>query len=223
MNLSRIRLRPDAAQTDTFWKRFTSDYSVHKLVWSWFADSPDRRRDFLYRQEGAEGKLCFFTLSERPPLDRDGLWLVESKPFQPKLSKGQKLAFTTRVNPTLQRGDGPAKGQRCDVVMDAKFRARDSNDPVAAAPGLVQDAVTKWLSARAERCGFSFGSDEVTVDGYHQLRFSKGHGQPDIRITVVDVGGLLTVIDPVRFLDMLRGGLGHAKGFGCGLMLIRRA
>jgi CRISPR system Cascade subunit CasE len=106
--------------------------------------------------------------------------------------------------------------------MDAKFRARDSSDPVAAAPGLVQDAVTKWFSARAERCGFSFGSDEVTVDGYHQLRFSKGHGQPDIRITVVDVGGLLTVIDPVRFLDMLRSGLGHAKGFGCGLMLIRR-
>jgi CRISPR system Cascade subunit CasE len=55
MNLSRIRLRPDAAQTDTFWKRFTSDYSIHKLVWSWFADSPDRRRDFLYRQERAEG------------------------------------------------------------------------------------------------------------------------------------------------------------------------
>jgi CRISPR system Cascade subunit CasE len=107
--------------------------------------------------------------------------------------------------------------------MDAKFRARGSGDPAAAAPGLVQDAVTEWFSARAERCGFSFGSDEVTVDGYHQLRFSKQRGQPDIQISVVDLSGILTVIDPARFLDMLRGGLGHAKGFGCGLMLIRRA
>lgn len=223
MNLSRIRLRPDAAQTDAFWKRFTCDYSIHKLVWSWFADSPDRRRDFLYRQEGSEGSLCFFTLSERPPVDRDGLWLVESKPFRPKLSEGQRLAFTTRVNPTLQRADGPAKGQRCDVVMDAKFRARSSGDPIEATPALVQDAVTKWLAARAERCGFSFGTDDVAVDGYHQLRFSRRRGQPDIRITVVDVSGLLTVIHPVRFLATLCGGLGHAKGFGCGLTLIRRA
>jgi CRISPR system Cascade subunit CasE len=39
----------------------------------------------------------------------------------------------------------------------------------------------------------------------------------------VDVSGLLTVIHPVHFLATLCGGLGHAKGFGCGLMLIRRA
>lgn len=223
MNLSRIRLRPDAAQSDTFWKRLTCGYSVHKLVWSWFTDSPDRRRDFLYRQEGSGRDLCFFTLSERPPVDPDGLWLIESKPFRPKLAEGQRLAFTTRVNPTLQHASGPAKGQRCDVVMDAKFRARSSADPVAETPILVQSTVTRWLTARADRCGFAIEPDEVTVDGYHQLRFSKMGGQPDIRITVADISGVLVVRDPALFQETLCHGLGRAKGFGCGLVLIRRA
>ena len=36
----------------------------HRLIWTLFADSPDRRRDFLWRDEGA-GR--FTILSHRPP------------------------------------------------------------------------------------------------------------------------------------------------------------
>jgi CRISPR system Cascade subunit CasE len=35
--------------------------------------------------------------------------------------------------------------------------------------------------------------------------------------------GVLTVEDPAQFLAAVLRGFGAAKGFGCGLMLIRRA
>jgi CRISPR system Cascade subunit CasE len=42
-------------------------------------------------------------------------------------------------------------------------------------------------------------------------------------IAVLEFAGVLTVRDPARFLAALAQGFGHAKAFGCGLMLIRRA
>ena len=42
------------------------------------------------------------------------------------------------------------------------------------------------------------------------------------RFLSVELTGELVVKDPVRFLDMIKKGIGPAKAFGCGLMLIRR-
>jgi CRISPR system Cascade subunit CasE len=39
----------------------------------------------------------------------------------------------------------------------------------------------------------------------------------------MDFRGILTVTDTEKFTDTLMQGLGKAKAFGCGLMLIRRS
>jgi CRISPR system Cascade subunit CasE len=44
-----------------------------------------------------------------------------------------------------------------------------------------------------------------------------------VRLSTLDFDGLLTVADPGRFGELLFSGLGPAKGFGCGLMLIKGA
>ncbi|RYD61629.1 MAG: type I-E CRISPR-associated protein Cas6/Cse3/CasE, partial [Verrucomicrobiaceae bacterium] len=44
-----------------------------------------------------------------------------------------------------------------------------------------------------------------------------------LRFTSVDLTGQLTVTDPTAFQAMLLQGLGHAKAFGCGLMVVRRS
>ena len=76
----------------------------HQLVWSLFADGPERRRDFLWREE-APGR--FMTLSSRPPVDvarACSIWIL--KPFAPVLAAGDRLGFTLRANPVVARADG---------------------------------------------------------------------------------------------------------------------
>ena len=50
-------------------------------------------------------------------------------------------------------------------------------------------------------------------------------GDPDHSrlIAAIDYEGLLEVRDPAVFTTALAQGIGKAKAFGCGLMLIRRA
>ena len=43
-----------------------------------------------------------------------------------------------------------------------------------------------------------------------------------LRFSTVDFSAELTVIDPGKFDKALLDGIGHAKAFGCGLLLLRR-
>jgi CRISPR system Cascade subunit CasE len=61
--------------------------------------------------------------------------------------------------------------------------------------------------------------DRLRVDGYSTWR---QHGGTGIALTTLDFEGVLEVVDPGSFLSSLLGGIGPAKAFGCGLMLIRR-
>ncbi|HVT43422.1 MAG TPA: type I-E CRISPR-associated protein Cas6/Cse3/CasE [Thermoanaerobaculia bacterium] len=223
MYLSRIELRDETARTPEFWKYSASMNDVHEVVWSWFADDPDRRRDFLYRHEGEGLSTRFYTLSARLPVDPGGLWRVESKPFAPKLSAGDRLIFSLRANPTRRKTDGPGKGKRHDVVMDAKFAARTSGGERKPFTELVETTCIDWLSSRAAACGFGFAEGDVRTDGYRPVRFPRGRRHADASVTTVDFEGRITVKDPSCFLESVTQGIGPAKAFGCGLMLIRRA
>ncbi len=62
------------------------------------------------------------------------------------------------------------------------------------------------------------------VGFYHWLEFSYDEkGNKEIRYNTMDFRGILTVTDSDQFANTLMQGLGKAKAFGCGLMLIRRA
>lgn len=87
---------------------------------------------------------------------------------------------------------------------------------------LVQQSCTHWLVRRSEGCGFrvldSQDSEKLRIDGYSQQRADK----KNIRFSTVDFSGVLEVVNPELFEKMLIQGIGKAKAFGCGLMLIRR-
>jgi len=225
MYMSRIRLQSDAANNPAFWKSLGDGYQVHRQLWSLFADSDERKRDFLYRQEETRGAPVFFTVSDREPKDTKGLWHIESKPFQPKLAVGQRLAFVLRVNPIRSKRDGDGKQHRHDVVMEAKTRLKESEAGTSDRPveaEVVQSEGYLWLSARAETHGFAVNEAEVRVDGYRQHRWHKLKSDHLIRFSTVEITGFLTVIDVDRVAETLRHGIGPAKGFGCGLLLVRR-
>ena len=79
----------------------------------------------------------------------------------------------------------------------------------------------KWLEQRGADCGFTLDPSRVQADGYRQQRLQK-RGAVDVRISTVDLEGVLEITDPTLFRETWQRGLGPAKGFGCGLILLRR-
>ncbi len=193
--------------------------AAHHLVWSLFADAPDRARDFLWREQEPG---VFLLLSERPPEDATGLFaLDEPKPFAPALEPGDRLAFMLRANPVVARGGGPGvRGKRHDVVTDALARV-PACERADRRRAVIAEAGTAWLARQGEKAGFRLLSPPA-VEGDDWTRIPR-EGAPPIAFNVLEFAGLLEVVDPDRLVAAFARGFGRAKAFGCGLMLVRRA
>ncbi len=221
MYFSKIALRKDVKVEELAQLLRGDDYHFHQQLWRLFS-SKNSQRDFIYREQSFDKWPCFYTISSRQPKDSQGLWEIQVKDFAPKLVVGQQLAFSLRANPVRTKDRFDEKGQRRsvrhDVVMDAKWGYDKTNRPPSAE--LMQQAGWEWLQARMVKQGFQVQPNQLRVDGYQQHRFIK-QGQT-IQLSTLDFEGLLTVIQVDEFLNLLRYGIGSAKGFGCGMMLVRK-
>ena len=244
LHLSRIRLNA-AAGFDRLAPILLPDDpgaragTTHRLVWTLFPADLSRR-PFLYREMAptdARGRATqgeILVLSDRVPEDRLGLFRVETRPFEPALSAGDRLTFALRANPARNRRDASGRATRSDVVMDALYRWKAANPDAAAGEVaamravLVRRAGLEWLSAQAEGAGFRLPDEErVSVEGYERIPLARrspgGPGADRAGHHRLEFAGLLEVTDPARFLTRLAEGFGRARAFGHGLMLIRRA
>lgn len=224
LHLSRAQLRRDAPVAALAGLLVPTEGgaragAAHRLVWALFADGPERRRDFLWREEGP-GR--FLILSARPPANPHGLFDLDGpKPFEPALAPGDRLGFLLRANPVVSRGaERGVRGKRHDVVMDA-LHAVPSGERAGLRQAAIVEAGRAWLARQGAVHGFE-PEAEVAVDGYEQVRVPRQGARPAI-FGQLDFEGRLTVRDPAAFLPALAAGFGRARAFGCGLMLIRRA
>lgn len=226
MYFSRIILQEDAQNASDFWRVFRDTYSLHKSIWQLFAGHSDRKRDFIYRLDQDGKRPLIYTVSQRKPDMSLGLWHIETKEYEPKIRTGMQLAFMLRVNPVRTKRDEKGKQHRHDVVMEAKTRLKEhstkQNERNTMAT-LVQEEGYNWLMARAEKLGFALTPIQIRVDGYQQHRFFKRKGSRSIQFSTLDFNGLIIVIDPELFIKTLYRGIGPAKGFGCGMMMVKRA
>lgn len=225
--LSRVTSRPDINYRQFVDLGALDPYGQHQGLWKLFEVAQEERTgrvEFLFRTEKKDGLPVFYVLSKRQPRDRTGLWDIESKPYQPDIQIGDRLAFKLRVNPVVTReGEAGSRSKRHDVVMDAKHQMNWKNLPEGRRPTLAyvaQKAGETWLRARAERLGCKFDDATLRADGYRTWR---KHSAKSIELSMLDLEGCLTIADPARFADALLKGVGPAKGFGCGLLLVRRA
>lgn len=200
----------------------------HRIVWTLFGDSPERVRDFLWR-EADDG--LFYLLSQRVPVDRHGLFQLDPpKQFAPAIAPGDRLDFMLRANATVARGGGPQRrGKPADIVMAAlhglapRMRAEERRR-------ILGEVAQCWLARQGETRGFSLpvanGADGETgglrVASYRTLRLERGRGEAPMQAGVLDMEGTLVVRDPERLVSAIAHGFGRAKAYGCGLMLVRR-
>jgi CRISPR system Cascade subunit CasE len=87
-------------------------------------------------------------------------------------------------------------------------------------------ALETWLAGRSERLGFAMVRDAERGRLRFQAEGYQWHSLPkkgrDAGFSSVDFEGEIEVVDAELFVKALSEGVGPAKGFGCGLMLVRR-
>lgn len=213
-----------------------SPYAEHQWLWRFFPAEPGSPRDFLFRRSDKDGAPRFYVVSQRPAQTTSAAWRIQSRPYAPAVPVGARLRFELRANPVVSRSvDGKAK--RHDVVMEAKKRLLEARgltrwsdwipdrrdpdgnpDPRPPLYALVQLSCADWLGKRADELGFIADADSLVVEAYQKQRGGK-KGQ--LQFSTVDFRGNLTVTDAERFARTLQKGIGPAKAFGCGLLLVR--
>lgn len=231
MYLSRVRFLPgNTAHNALLAIQRKGSYASHQLLWQLFTE---QQRNFLFREEqanglsGQQGMPEYLVLSQTAPMLNTELFQVETKLFSPKLFKGDKLAFRLRANPTISSKTAEStdkRGQRHDVMMHAKkcSQAQGVKDPLIIQQHMEQAALN-WLmkDERAARLGIRFDTQPALM-AYSQHKTSKKAQQPLISYSTVDYEGVFTVTEPELLLSQIAQGIGRAKAFGCGLMLLRR-
>ncbi|MBF0213533.1 MAG: type I-E CRISPR-associated protein Cas6/Cse3/CasE [Magnetococcales bacterium] len=210
---SRIEWRPEPGKNGGVARLCQDGYQRHQLIWRLFPGREATEREFLYRAIDEGGVPGYYVVSSIPPQDSEGVWRIHSKPYAPQLMTGERLRFSLRANPVVTRKNvRTGKNSRHDVVMDAKKRSNDVAD--------MQHVGAEWLRERAGHYGFEV--DQVAVDGYRQHRFQAGRKAHQVRFSSLDFDGWLIVTNPESLVTALMHGIGPAKGFGCGLLMVRR-
>ncbi len=79
----------------------TDSYEQHQAIWSLFPDTPERKRDHLFRVEGNKsGQVVALLQSSTEPKNSKEAEVLQTKPFNLTLTAGEYYKFKVVANPT---------------------------------------------------------------------------------------------------------------------------
>jgi CRISPR system Cascade subunit CasE len=219
--------RLDVDEETAYAHRVFDNYAWHKQIWEHcFERAPEAKRDFLTRIDYRERKFRIWILAKRKPIRPS--WCPSSgfavKEISPSFLSHRFYAFDLRANPTkcvdqtgadgkiILRNNGKrTKGKRVPIVKPEELRA--------------------WLFRKAQaRCH----DEKIGVDiagGFRIVderpleisRMAENHFRRKNDFAYhggVEFRGVLEVTDRERFIETYQSGIGSAKGFGFGLLLL---
>lgn len=195
-------------------------YRQHQLLWKLFEAPKGASQPFLFRQvlEGADMGLRFLLVSQDRPREYPGL-LVESKPYDPQIREGERFYFSARLNPTRTEKRPGGRGKRQDYVISRLHQLQvGKGERAAMRQHILNEELPQWLMQRAEKRGFLVES--CVVERYEHVT-TAGRGN-SVSYSVADFSGVLRATESEKFRQVLFSGIGHAKAFGCGLLLLKR-
>ena len=197
------------------WELSRNPYDYHRQVWRLFpdeakesrSDDAESRQGFLFRiEESKTGRpTCLLVQSRRPPQNTSGLTLIGTREFHPKPVQGQSLAFILTANPIK-------------TIVDTQREFKDKEKSEKCRVPLIREGEQReWLARKLASAGAIVTAN---VQPRPPIYFRKNHRAGKLVTVIFD--GVLQVSDPVYLLQILENGVGPAKGFGCGLLLVRR-
>lgn len=208
--LSEITLR------DKYAARLTprDNYGWHKVLWKFFPGQQER--DFLYRVDSLPELLRFYIVSSSPLQVPPHLpeEICRSREIPERFLSHACYRFKLRANPTRR------------VKLDARTGQRRENG--LRAPIIDLHDLAAWLGRKGEQGGFtipglaSWPGDSCPLSIRHEGReaFLKP-GLSRAHHSSVQFEGILHVERPALFRECFRRGIGSAKAFGFGLLLLQ--
>jgi CRISPR system Cascade subunit CasE len=143
--------------------------------------------------EGEENTTVLVFSPEIPQKLPWGDWEVKQIPEH--YYDHKKYVFSLRANPTIRKYKGKE-------IKGSRYPTKDIQD---------------WINRKAERHGFQILNLNINPLGY-QISYK---GRTPIPHYAVDFDGVLEVTDSAKFKTAALGGVGSAKVFGFGLLLLK--
>ena len=210
----------------------TDPYIWHQRAWDAFPGRDKDKRNFLTRLEAKNEHFQCVILAHSEPKKPDWCptdgWQVKEVPDA--FFNHEHFDFSLLANPTrkLVTRD-PTTGRRIGEGKRIAITNRE-DEPDQKHPGKNRLGLLTWLKRRGDDNGFTFDSDEVATNSPPFRKFLKG--KHTVTLHAVDFRGRLRVTDPAKFRAIFHGrpdpaesgrlvlGLGSAKGFGFGLLMV---
>jgi CRISPR system Cascade subunit CasE len=217
MLLHRIHLNPRSREA----RRDLSDpYQLHSTLCRAFSDQESKcpEGEFLWRLEPDVDRSGFprLLVQSRSIPDWTGIgvkgWLAKTDPavdlkekLNHSLKVGQRFRFRLRANPCVTRN-----GKRLGLLR--------------------LEEQEKWIVRQGQLHGFSLPHltyfdfvepSQPRLDVHvsqEQMLSGKQHSGNTIRIFSVLYDGILSINEPIKFLNALQSGVGHGKAMGLGLL-----
>lgn len=175
-------------------------YQWHRRMWEAFPGMPDAERRFLFRVDDMRESFMVMLLSEHGPEPAGwGRW--ETKRIRPGFLGHDRYRFQLRANPTMRRNE--------DRRRLGLYR---------------EDLLRGWMERKAGMNGFSIIDTSLQISAPVDEAFAKKTEAGEFRRgkhVSVEFTGLLTVSDRTAFENAFKTGIGTAKAFGFGLLMLQ--
>ena len=215
--LARLEIEVEIARKEGIW----DSYAWHKHLWKGcFPDAPHASRDFLTRIDQLEATFRLWVLGMRKPVRPP--WCPPDcfalKEIAPSFLSNKYYIFDLRANPVktiVQRGpDG-----------ETLYRANGKRKNGKRTPLVKIEDLRKWMERKANRGGFQIvKSRPLEVSPMVESHFRKMDKKTGKKHATYHGGvqfrGTLEVTDSQKFMATYRSGIGSAKSFGFGLLLL---
>ncbi len=177
-------------------------YAWHQALWRALPHEDGRPRRFLFRVDDRHERFRLLLLSpSRPELQSWGQWATREIP--PDFLSRDTYLFQVRANPTIKR------------VVRAPDGTRKRNGRREGITG--ESELLAWFDRKAEQSGFAVL--ECVVGPPTRIHFNKDRRRGTL--VSVDFQGRLEVRDREAFEKAFHRGIGSAKAFGFGMLMLQ--
>jgi len=185
--------------------RIRDTYDWHQRIWQAFGGRDGEARDFLVRIDQKEDAHRVLILSSTPPTRPD--WCpgdcFATKPIPDTFFAHPSFAFSLLANPT-KKVRSNAAGERTKNGRRVPLTKRED--------------LLVWLERKAAASGFSIDPEAVQTiprgrEFFHKTGANGVHSAVEFR-------GQLQVTDAASLRAAVASGLGSAKAFGFGLLVL---
>ncbi|MGO9166463.1 MAG: type I-E CRISPR-associated protein Cas6/Cse3/CasE [Candidatus Sulfotelmatobacter sp.] len=188
--------------------RLRNSYDWHQAVWKAFPGSDKQPRDFLtrldQRRDGFRLLLVSPVLPARPDWCPADVASWQTKPIPDAYFTRRQYIFQLCANPTKKVSKKRPDGSLTKNGRRVPLRKREE--------------LAEWIKRKGDHGGFTV--DEATLCTFPRgAEYFEKNGQPCLH-SAVEFQGMLTVTDPAQFHDTFTRGVGPAKAFGFGLLVI---